>query len=640
MNYYEVCPTKIFRAGSDFLTYESEANLKIGTIILVPLGKSTIPAVIFKKVAKPDFATKPISKTLYDTPLPQNLLSSLLWLSGYYATPLPAVLSAALPAGIEKTRKNTLKPAKKAKTAPLMPLSKAQKDTYDDIANNKNQTILLHGITGSGKTNIYLHLTRDVVSQNQSVIVLVPEIALSSQLVAEFEKHFNNIVLLHSKQTDATRHLLFEKILNADQPLVIIGPRSALFAPVKNLGLIIIDEAHEPAYLQQNTPKYSALRLAPKLAKTLLGSATPLISDYFFAKKSSALISLNELAIKSDKTAKISVIDLKSRENFKKSRYFSDALLASIKNSIANNTLSLIFHNRRGSASLTLCEKCGWQALCPDCFLPLVLHSDNLSLLCHTCGRKNRLPTSCPNCQSANILHKGFGTKFLEAELKSLFPSTKVIRFDADTPDSESINNLYNSVKSGEFPIILGTQILAKGFDFPNLTTLGIVQADTNFTLPDYSSEERGFELLTQVIGRANRGHQNSEIFIQTFQPENPIINLALSSDYISAYKHILKKRRVASLPPFSFLLNITVTYKTETACIKNITNLSRDLKAKYKDLVEISRPAPAFHERTPRGYTWQLIIKSKSRSALAGIAKELTQAPHISTTLDPISLL
>jgi len=728
MHYYEIAPTKIFRAGADILTYEYDQELQPGTLVLIPLGKKTIPGLIIKEVNQPNFPTKPIEKILYDQPLPSHLLASLLWLNQYYACPLPTVLQTALPKGIEKTRRvktksppgnsseHSVSPVKKSDSpssdklfersefldepeekktfshtranghSEELPveilLNSAQQTALRQINSCKTNTALLHGITGSGKTNIYLELTRQTLESGKSVILLVPEIALTSQLVQNFKSHFYNITLLHSKQTEANRHLLWENILTSEQPQVIIGPRSALFAPVKNLGLVIIDEAHEPAYHQDQAPKYSATKLASVMigvvkntktdmtALALFGTATPTIPDYYLAEQQNAIIKLDELAIKKPTTTYLRTIDLKDRTNFKKHRLFSDQLLTSIQNSLNNKTQTMIFHNRRGSAPLTICDHCGWQALCSRCLLPLNLHTDRFALICHTCGYKTKVPTGCPSCNHTNILHKGFGTKLLEVELTKLFGDAKIARFDADTETEKALHLTYDEVKNGHFDIIIGTQMIAKGFDFPRLTTLGVVQADAGLSLPDFSSEERTFQLLTQVIGRANRGHQDSNIIIQTFQPDHPVIKFGASSDYRNLYNYIIKNRQKSVLPPYSFLLKLSLTYKTEEACVRNVKKLrllilerlkaiaERNQEVKgcgcgvpapltscretfsAKSVIEVSQPTPAFHERTPRGYTWQLVIKSKKRQLLLDIVKNLPKNPQLHFHLDPPTLL
>lgn len=645
MKYYLIAPAKTFHSSDNLLTYSSETPLKIGQIVEIPLGRQSTIGIVVKNTTQPDFDTKSITKIIYEQPLPKKLVDALFWLSSYYRCPLSTVIQAALPRGITKNRRGKLPEA--PNITPIdNPLNSAQRAAIRAIEENPANTILLHGITGSGKTNIYIELCARTLAKNQSVILLVPEIALTSQLVRNFQQHFKNITLLHSNLTESLRHQLWEKILTDNQPQVIIGPRSALFAPVQDLGLIIIDEAHEPAYHQEQNPKYSASLLAGKLAKTVLGTATPLISDYYLCKSHNAVVEINQLAIQSDKHTNISVIDLKNHSDFTKSRILSNQLIESIKASLANQTQSMLFHNRRGTAPMTICDKCGWQALCPNCFLPLVLHADAFQMRCHTCARNFPVPTTCPECKNASIHHKGFGTKLIEDELHRLFPSAKIARFDMDTDDDLKLTKIYDEVYRGDYDIIVGTQMIAKGFDFPRLTTLGIVQADAGLSLPDFSSEERTFQLITQVIGRAKRGHQNSNIFIQSFQPDHPIISLASQSDYASFYNYLVQKRQQSKLPPYSFLLKLSVTYKTETVTIKNIRTLYKKVIQTTKQLqipenrIVVSPPMPAFHERTSTGYTWQLVIKAKSRQNLLDIFDHLPKNNYLHYDLDPISLL
>ncbi|MBR5419314.1 primosomal protein N' [Candidatus Saccharibacteria bacterium] len=646
MNYYLIAPAKTFRQDENQLTYESESALKIGQIVEIPLGRQTAIGIITKKVAQPDFPTKAILRPLYDTPLPAHLVKAILWLADYYRCPLSSVVQAALPRGITKNRrKNLVGETNDLFDANLKnPLSAAQKRVIADLEDNPANTLLLHGITGSGKTNIYIELAKRTLKEGKSVILLVPEIALTSQLVLNFRRHFEKVTLLHSEQTEAVRHQLWQSTLESDQPQLIIGPRSALFAPVRELGLILIDEAHEPAYHQDQNPKYSALRLASQMAKTILGTATPLVADYYICKQHNAIVSLDELAIKSDKKTAVQVIDLKNHADFTRSRFLSNQLIESIQHSLDAGEQSLIFHNRRGTAPMTICDQCGWQALCPNCYLPLVLHADSYQLRCHTCGRSLPVPTACPECKNASIHHKGFGTKLLEEELKKLFPRAKIGRFDADTDSEEKLDKVYQAVHDGAYDIILGTQMLAKGFDFPKLSTLGVVQADAGLSLPDFSSEERSYQLLTQVIGRANRGHRDSRIFIQSYQPEHQIIKAATSGDYLDMYNYLLKLRAAAKLPPYTFLLRLTMTYKTETAVVKNIQTLFKKLRrfstSEKLSQIAITPPMPAFHEHNNSGYTWQIVVKAKSRKDLIKIFDQVDKNPYLHYDFDPYTLL
>ena len=647
--FYEVIPGKVFGKAGGVLTYESDNSLVPGQIVVVPLGRGKAVGVVSKKVAQPDFATKKILQVLYSTPLPAHLIATAKFVAEYYQVPLASTLGLILPNGVEKKRRKTeqmfgnIAKTEQAAANAEIPLNQAQKKALEALKKATGATKLLHGVTGSGKTNIYLKMAKNALLAQKSTILLVPEIALTGQLVRVFEKYFGDkVVLIHSRQTEAERHLIFNSLLETDEPKIIIGPRSALFAPLKNLGLIIIDEAHEGTYHQENAPKYSAIRVASYMAGKLgidliLGSATPTVEDYYLAEKKGALVILKEKAKTTAVKPEIKIIDLKNRDNFSKNRYFSNSLLAAIKNNLEQGQQTLIFHNRRGSAPLTICEDCGEEMLCPNCFLPLTLHADSYELACHTCGHTERVPLNCPKCGAPRIIHKGFGTKLLESELKKLFPSARVQRFDADNKKNEGLDATYTEVRDGKVDILVGTQTLAKGLDLPRLATVGVAQADAGLNLPDFMAEERTFQLITQVIGRVGRGHSDkAEAFIQTFRPESPVINMAVESDYFGFYEYTVKKRRKAGFPPFMFVAKLEITMKTEAVVLKKVRTAVASL-ARDKRLL-VSPPMPAFHEHTSRGYTWQIIVRAKSRKVLIETCKDLD--PNFRVTFDPVGLL
>lgn len=646
MHYYEVAPKQIIRADQTVFTYQSADELKIGQVVSIPIGKKTTIGVVTQPVSKPAFETKPIVDLIEAKPLPEALVRLAFWMAEYYETPLPKVLQTLLPSGLTKNRrvKNSepLEPTRKDRTNFV--LNKDQTAVIKQLSSRQSETTILHGITGSGKTAVYIELARQQIKSGKSVLIIVPEIALTSQLVAQFGAEFESVILTHSRQTEAEKHQAWKQALNADQPQIIIGPRSALFMPVESIGLIVVDECHEPSLKQEQAPRYSALRASTMLGKysqaiTLLGSATPSVADYYVAaSKPGAILSLPNLARQDARQPDIELIDMTDRANFKRHRFLSDKLLESIDNSIASGQQSLIFHNRRGSTTTTLCDNCGWMAGCPNCFVPLTLHSDSHNMRCHICGLTARVPTSCPECHNANIIHKGIGTKLIETEIQRLYPKQAVVRFDADNSKDETLSSRYADLHSGEIDIIIGTQVVAKGLDLPKLKTVGIIQADAGLSLPDYTSSERVFQLLAQAIGRVGRSNNQTDAIVQSYQPNHPAVQFGIKQDYISFYDLTTRQRAKSNFPPYCYLLKLSCSYKTEAVAIKNSKQIARDIAARHKT-VEVLGPSPAFYERAGGNYRWQVVVKSSRRQTLIEIAHQLPPKGW-SYELDPVSLL
>lgn len=646
MHYYEVAPTKIIRATSMSFTYASETTLTPGHLVTIEVGSQQHLGLILRKTTKPTYNTKSIGHTVENTPLPHPLVELAMWLSGYYATHLATVLQTLLPRGMQKNRRHTIivtPTAFRERTKNVF--TSDQLSALSIIDRMTPGSALLHGVTGSGKTAVYIEMARRTVHAGQSVIILVPEIALTSQLVAEFSHHFEHIIVTHSRQTEAQRHSIWRDALTSPHPRVVIGPRSALFVPLQNIGLIVIDEAHEPSFKQENAPRYSALRTASVLAsyhnaKLILGSATPSISDYYLAQQSGRPIISLPTRAKQDAVAPIvTLVDMTKRIHFKRHRFLSNTLLTQLSATFAAGQQALIFHNRRGSAVTTLCESCGWSAICVHCFIPLTLHADTHRLICHTCGRTEKIPTSCPDCDSTDILHKGIGTKRIESELRVLFPNITIARFDADSDAGASVDQQYDQLYSGSIDLIIGTQVVAKGLDLPQLRTVGVIQADAGLSMPDFSSAERTFQLLAQVVGRVGRSHHPTTVVVQSYQPTHPAIVHGLTQSYDSFYRHALALRKKGLFPPYTHLLKLTCSYKTEAAAIKNAQKLALILHAKLPNDVQVIGPAPAFYERQRDTYRWQLTLKSPKRSHLIE-ALRLVPATHWQTELDPTTLL
>ena len=646
MKYYEVAPTRIVRADQASFTYESETPLQVGALVTISIGKQSSIGVVIKEVPKPKYATKPIGDTIEDLPLPESLIGLSLWLAEYYRTPLATVLQTVLPRGLTTKRRVQERLEKTSfRDRTQIVLNPEQTQAVTSIMGQVTGTVLLQGVTGSGKTEVYKELARQTIASGRSVIVLVPEISLTSQIIDEFTHDFPGLIVTHSHMTEATRHLAWKQALEATQPVVVIGPRSALFMPVPHLGAIIVDEAHEPSYKQDQAPRYSALRAASVLgklceARVIFGSATPLIADRYVAEANNSLIvRLDKSARSNAKAAHVQLIDMTKRENFKKHRFLSNKLLEAIEQNIITGRQTLIFHNRRGSASTTLCENCGWSAQCPKCFIPLVLHADTYTMSCHICDTKQKVPTACPVCQSADIIHKGIGTKLIESELNRLFPKAIIARFDGDNANADTVNERYKELYSGEINIAIGTQVVAKGLDLPKLHTVGVIQADSGLALPDYTATERAFQLLAQVVGRVGRDERETQTIVQSYQPTHPVVQFGLKQDYEGFYQYALLERQKGGFPPFRFLLQLTDVYKTEAGAVKAAKQLSATLKATVPAGIEVLGPTPAFYERQHDTFRWQLVLKSTRREALADVLKHVP-ATHWQYDLDPSSLL
>jgi primosomal protein N' (replication factor Y) len=646
MYYYEVAPNQIVRLGSDVFTYRSIVGILVGTIVTIEVGKKSMIGVVIKTVTKPTYATKDIVSIVEQQPLPAQLIELSLWLAAYYMTPLALVLQTLLPTGLQKNRRIAKAPTltfKRDRTTIVF--NDEQQQAINTISSSEPGTMLLEGITGSGKTEVYIELAKRTIAQGKSAIILIPEIALTSQVLSEFSHYFKDILVVHSTITEAARHTTWKEALTSTSPRIVIGARSALFTPLASIGLIVVDEAHEPSYKQEQAPRYSALRAATMLGRfsgsqVVLGTATPLVADRYLAEQSTRpIVRMTKRARPNTKPASIILIDMTKRDNVSGHRIFSKQLIAQLDETLASGRQALLFHNRRGSASSTLCENCGWVAQCPNCFIPLTLHADQHSLKCHICAHSQRVPTSCPICHHVDIIHKGFGTKLIESELQKIYPKASIARFDADNAIDETVNARYDELYSGSIDIAIGTQVVAKGLDLPNLRTVGVIQADGGLALPDYSSSERTFQLLYQVIGRVGRNEHETNVIVQSYQPTHPSVVNGLAQDYESFYTYAINERKKGVFPPFSYLLKLTCSFKTELAAIRASKQLAHVISLHADSRVTILGPTPAFYERQRDSYRWQLVIKSPRREHLLSLISYVPTA-HWQFELDPTSLL
>lgn len=646
MKYYEVAPIKLVRKDAAVFTYSHESDFPVGTLVKIPVGKTTLLGVILKRTSKPSFVTKSIFSTVLEQPLPHQLIKTAHWMSDYYQVHLSIVLSTLLPRGIERKRRTRVEPTHKAvrNDANQIPTPRQQK-VIDAIISSRSSTQLLHGITGSGKTLVYKKCIQHVLSEGKSALVLVPEIALTSQIIDSFVQSFGaDIIVTHSRQSEAERHLAWQKALTASTPKVIIGPRSALFMPVSKIGIIVVDEFHEPSYKQEQTPRYSTLRVATMLAKqhncsALFGSATPPVAEYYLAQHNTAPIHVLDTSARPTTQPIVKLVDATKRDNFLKHRFFSTTLLDKIDATLDRKKQVLLFHNRRGTAPTTLCKQCGWVATDPETGLPLTLHADKHRLISHVSNFSMPIPTSCPVCKEVDIVHKGIGTKLIESEIKKLYPNKVIMRFDGDTTQQSTLDQHYAAIYEGKVDILIGTQVLAKGLDLPHLGTVGVVQADAGLNLPDYQASERTFQLLAQVVGRVGRTDASTSVIVQSYQSTHPAIVHGTTQDYASFYSHVLRERKVAYFPPFCYLARFMCSYKTEAAAIRNAKALFLTLKDNSVSNVRLYGPAPMLYEKQHGTYRWQIIVKAPIRGHLANLSQYLPSNGW-QFELDPISLL
>lgn len=647
MQLYEVLVAH--KRATKLLTYRG-AKSDVGQVVQVSFGSDTALGIVMGPVKKPEVRVKNFSSDYTEgLKLPLQLVKLLMWLRTYYPSNLGILGLLVLPKGlsVKESPKEKIVISSKNSESVSPNLREQQQQAVDMILGGADLSYLLHGITGSGKTRIYEELIRHAADEGKSSILLSPEIGLTAQLQATMAEALPNLPIhvFHSDISPAKRRQEWQQIAKEKGPQLVLGPRSALFAPVSQVGFIIMDEAHDSSYKQQAQPYYQTSRVAAHLArlhraKFVLGSATPSISDYYvFQTKKLPIIGLTELAKKQPTGTKaVKVIDIKQRSHFDRSAWLSEAMLKGIDSNLQKAQQSLVFLNRRGTARLTLCESCGWQAICPHCDIPLTFHGDLYHLICHICDFKQTLPSSCPVCQATNLVFRSIGTKFIVEELARLFPDAHIKRFDSDVKKSQQLAQQYQALVEGSIDIIVGTQVITKGWDLPKLGFVGIVMADSALFFPDFTAQETAYQLLHQATGRTHRGHIAGQVVIQTYQPDSQVIKSVLENNYQSFYEQQLDERRRFGYPPFVFMLKLWVKRAKRQSSQSATDKLASALRKQYNMRIEILGPAPAFQERSANGYTWQIVIKARQRQPLLDIISQLPSG--WSYDIDPVNLL
>lgn len=631
--------------GKDTLTYTATEPIPVGTLVSVPLRSSSSLGVVLGNGSAPrHIRAKAIDHIYQGVGLPQEQQNLLLWLRHYYPAPLASIVQLFTPASIEEIVDHS-RAVPSAPKAKLPPLTDEQRHAIKLIQSSSSPTSLLHGDTGTGKTRVYIELAREVIENGRSVVVLVPEIGLTPQMEQRFADQFPGLVqTIHSGMTIKQRRTVWRQVHDAKTPQVVIGPRSALFMPIAQLGLIIVDEAHDKGYKQDQLPYYDATRVAAKLAQVskaqcVYGTATPRIADYWqLVKHQTPIARLTKPVQSSVRTPEFQIIDAAMRDVFTRSTMFSDEMLDAIGKHLSRGQQALVFLNRRGTARFINCQNCGWHAACPVCDTPLTYHGDSHQLRCHTCGRVEPVHTSCPQCQSAELRFQRRGTKALQTELEKHFPQARIARFDSDNTKQERLQSRFSEVAAGDVDIIVGTQVISKGLDLEHLSLVCIPQADLSTHLPDFTADEQTFQLLRQVVGRVGRqAQQASEVLIQSYAPDSALLAAVVENNWQAFYNAEIKHRRAFNFPPFCYLLQLTISRKTIAGAEKAATSCAEHIAQEHPN-VTILGPAPRFQEKVQGQYQWQIIVKATSRSTLLDIISKLPNGWRYN--IDPSDLL
>jgi primosomal protein N' (replication factor Y) len=535
-------------------------------------------------------------------------------------------------------------------------LNAQQQAVVDRILESGSREFLIHGVTGSGKTEIYMHLVSEMIKSGRDSVILVPEIALTPQMVERFKGRFGSgISVFHSRLSQGERFDEWFRVREGNVK-VAIGARSALFLPFQNLGMIIIDEEHESSYKSDCDPKYHAREVAEMKSsltgcKVVLGSATPALETYHRAVQGEMeLLTLRERADGAE-MPDIQVVDMREELKRNNRSIFSQELINSIEECLSKKEQVILFLNRRGFSTFVSCRSCGYVYTCDSCDISLTYHHDSGMLTCHYCGKSRKLDRLCPSCGSKYIKYFGIGTERLESEARTQFPGARILRMDFDTTrKKDSHESIYRKFKNHEADILIGTQMVAKGLDFKNVTLVGIIAADLSLNLPDFRSGERTFQLITQVSGRAGRGRKRGRVIVQTYNPDNSSITHAVKGDYEGFFSDEIEIRRHMGYPPFADIMSINMSSENEELLIKSIQNVGiilKNLAAGY-DKIDMLGPSPCMISKIKDSYRWQLILKGKIepeiadyiRKTIYDLTKDVYNSIRISMDVNPASLL
>jgi primosomal protein N' (replication factor Y) (superfamily II helicase) len=643
MNYYDILVLRSeAKWFSKILTYSSTNLLNEGDLVSINIGdKSSLGVVAGNPKTKLNRITKfkQINQVVA-TDYPRSSIDLYSWISDYYPSEPKELGKLFMPKFIDEHKKYTENNQQPINSE--VDLTTEQNDVYIQVL--AQESTLLRGVTGSGKTQIYARLATLALANKRSLILLVPEIGLIGPTKEYISRYVGQDVIstYHSDMGNAERNKTFGDSLSG-LPRIYIGTRSMIFLPYKNVEQIIVDECHDSAYDNMEFPKYNALRVAAVASKLqkcriLYASATPNISDEYLATKRGCLLELNKLAIVNMTTKSFDVIDINNKSLFNKSDMLSDTALSYISESLKNSHQSMIVLNRRGSVRNIICSSCGWKFNCPSCDIPMVYHKDKNSCYCHICSKTEPLVTNCPECKNPQIIHRSYGTKLMTDEVSRLFPGAKIVRFDADNIKADSLKERYEELRNGNFDIIIGTQIIAKGLDLPKLANICLVDTDQSLAIPDYNTEEKAFQLLTQTIGRVGRGHVDGHCVLQTRNVDSDFLKWVTKNDWQAFYSTTITNRKEHEYPPFCFLMKISGSFKNEKVAKAKSDELSKSLTSDYSNITVLG-PSKSMYYRMNKMYCWNFVIKSKDRKILLKIAQVLN-VKYWRCDIDPANLL
>ena len=528
-------------------------------------------------------------------------------------------------------------------------LTNEQQGVIDEINSSDDLVYLLEGVTGSGKTEVYLSLSEQILKEGKSVLMLVPEISLTPMMMEYFLRRFeNNVAILHSELTPAEKYDEYRKIANGECH-VVVGARSAIFAPLKNIGLIILDEEHVESYKQDTTPFYHAREVAimrgkMHKAKVILGSATPSLESRARAQKNIYHLLLLTNRVNNKQLPQTTIVNLGDYRNIDNNSYiFSKRLRAEISGVLSRKEQAILLINRRGFSTSVSCRKCGHIFKCPTCDIALTYHKSDNMLKCHHCDYVTKMPESCPECGSNYIMKTGFGTERIEDEVNRLFPEARTLRLDSDSAKIRTkIPTIIEQFRRKEADILIGTQMIAKGHDFPDVTLVGVVLADIGLSMPSFRSNERAFQLITQAVGRSGRKDKNGIAIIQTYMPNNYAITMAARQNYELFYRKEMNYRHLQSYPPYTYLASITLAGKNEDAVVLGMVNLIDILNNELGEEAQVLGPTVPYIPYEGDNFLRTALVKFKNYKIVQPVLKKIVSVYgaksqiHLSINIDP----